>query len=383
MIKNERDKSMKIVKQTNRTILFDVINPEHLDLINLMAGVETTGKSLTDEKVKEIHSHLLVHSFDEFLKKFAPTIYSYFDAESKRMVYTLERPMGIPDQFIKGIVIDKNNGFLKTFMRLIDEKRSSNKPNVSFNYDSMLEMLSPQKTLNDMKRLSKDVNYLAKESLKLESDSPAKLKRLKLLSKKINETESFYNEFPTQIALMIGTIRENLTAIEAAGKKSGGSAVPALPFFDGEGEMKTLTVKQGENVKLLETDDEATKLLVTEIGERYELMEQRRRGVIGMEEDGQETGLEKVSSLMQELAISAFTNKMSSKLAVMQTEKKVELFNKYSALYNTWQKDFIKVAKPIFERLLGVKAFFDAYSPKIKGMSPSLLVTSPAKLEIK
>lgn len=364
MIKNERDKSMKIVKQTNRTILFDVINPERLDLINLMAGVETTGKSLTDEKVKEIHSHLLVHSFDEFLKKFAPTIYSYFDAESKRMVYTLERPMGIPDQFIKGIVIDKNNGFLKTFMRLIDEKRSSNKPNVSFNYDSMLEMLSPQKTLNDMKRLSKDVNYLAKESLKLESDSPAKLKRLKLLSKKINETESFYNEFPTQIALMIGTIRENLTAIEAAGKKSGGSAVPALPLFDGEGEMKTLTVKQGENVKLLETDDEATKLLVTEIGERYELMEQRRRGVIGMEEDGQETGLEKVSSLMQELAISAFTNKMSSKLAVMQTEKKVELFNKYSALYNTWQKDFIKVAKPIFERLLGVKAFFDAYSPR-------------------
>ena len=61
---------MKIIKQTNRTILFDVINPERFDLINLMAGIEPTGKSLTDEKIKEIHSHLLVHSFDEFLKKF-------------------------------------------------------------------------------------------------------------------------------------------------------------------------------------------------------------------------------------------------------------------------------------------------------------------------
>ena len=59
---------MKIIKQTNRTILFDVINPERFDLINLMAGIEPTGKSLTDEKIKEIHSHLLVHSFDEFLK---------------------------------------------------------------------------------------------------------------------------------------------------------------------------------------------------------------------------------------------------------------------------------------------------------------------------
>ena len=149
---------MKIIKQTNRTILFDVINPERFDLINLMAGIEPTGKSLTDEKIKEIHSHLLVHSFDEFLKKFAPTIYSYFDADSKRMVYTLERPMGIPAQFVKEIVINKNNNFLKTFIRLIDEKKSSNKPNVTFNYESMLEMLSPQKTLKDMKRLNKDVN---------------------------------------------------------------------------------------------------------------------------------------------------------------------------------------------------------------------------------
>lgn len=367
---------MKIIKQTNRTILFDVVNPECLDLINLMAGIETTGKSLTDEKIKEIHSHLLVRSFDEFLKKFAPTIYSYFDAESKRMVYTLERPMGIPDQFVKEIVIDKNNSFLKAFMRLIDEKRSSNKPNVSFNYESMLEMLSPQKTLNDMKRLNKDVNYLAHESMKLESDSPAKLKRLKLLSKKINETESFYNEFPTQIALMIGTIRENLVAIEAAGQKSGSSAVPALPYFDGEGEMKTLTVKPGEETPLLETSDKATALLVSEIEERYDLIERRRRGSFDVEEEAQNTGLEKVSSLMQELVVSAFTNRMSNKLAVMETDKKVELFNNYSALYNTWQKDFIKVAKPVFERILGVKAFFDAYTPKIKGMAPSLLVTN-------
>lgn len=366
---------MKIIKQTNRTILFDVINPECLDLINLMAGIETTGKSLTDEKIKEIHSHLLVHSFDEFLRKFAPTIYSYFDAESKRMVYTLERPMGIPNQFVKEIVIDKNNGFLKTFMRLIDEKKSSNKPNVSFNYDSMLEMLSPQKTLNDMKRLNKDVNYLARESMKLESDSPAKLKRLKMLSKKINETESFYNEFPTQIALMIGTVRENLMAIEAAEQKSGGGSVPALPYFDGEGEMKTLTVRTDTQTPLLEMEDKATELLVSEIEERYNLIEQRRRGSLGAEEE-ENTGLEKVSSLMQELVVSAFTNKMSEKLALINTEKKVELFNNYSALYNAWQKDFIKVAKPVFERILGVKAFFDNYTPKIKGMAPSLLVTN-------
>ena len=82
---------MKIIKQTNRTILFDVINPERFDLINLMAGIEPTGKSLTDEKVAEINNALLVNNFDEFLKKFQPTIYSYFDQE-RGMVYELTKP---------------------------------------------------------------------------------------------------------------------------------------------------------------------------------------------------------------------------------------------------------------------------------------------------
>lgn len=134
---------------------------------------------------------------------------------------------------------------------------------------------------------------------------------------------------------MIGTIRENLMAIETAGQKGGGTPAPALPYFDGEGEMKTITFQPGQEMPLLEVDDKATQLLVSEIEERYELIEQRRRAAVGFQEE-KEAGMEKVSSLMQELVVSAFTNKMSSKLAVMETEKKVELFNNYSALYNTW-----------------------------------------------
>lgn len=362
---------MEIIKQTNRTILFDAINPDKMDLLNLMAGVEASDKSLTDEKVKEIHSHLLVKSFDEFLKKFAPTIYSYFDAESKKMVYTLEQPMGIPSQLVKEIVIDRNNQFLKTFIQLIEGKKSSNKTNVSFDYETILNTLSPQKTLKDMKRLKKDINYLAEESLKLEEDSPSKLKKLKQLSRKINETEQFYSEFPSQIALMIGAVKENLTAISAAGESTGGTINPALPYFDGSGEMKTLTFSPDEDSVLKLEAKESTKLLMSELEEHYELLETQRTELAAGA--GEKPA---VSSLMKELVVSAFTDQMSAALSVMETPQKVELYNNYSALYNSWQRDFIKVAKPVFERLLGVKAFFDQYSAKTKEMAPSLLITN-------
>lgn len=362
---------MNIIKQTNRTILFDAVNPDKMDLLNLMAGVDTADKSLTDEKVKEIHSRLLVRSFDEFLEKFAPTIYSYFDGDDSRMVYTLEKPAGIPKQFVKEIVIDKSNQFLKTFIQLIEGKRSSNKTNVSFDYETILNTLSPQKTLKDMKRLNKDVNYLAQESMKLEDDSPAKLKKLKQLSNKINETEQFYGEFPSQIALMIGTVKENLTAISMSKKREGANASPALPYFDGTGELKTLELSKKEDGTLLLEEDEATKLLVTELENHYSLIETKRTTAV--------TGSAAspaVSSLMKELVVSAFTEKMSHALEALEVPQKVELYNNYSALYNTWQRDFIKVAKPVFERLLGVKAYFDQYAAKTKEMEPSLLVTN-------
>lgn len=79
---------MGIIEQTNRTILFDVINPEVFDMFNIMSDVDENSKSLSDEKVAEINNALLVNNFDEFLRKFKPTIYSYYDQE-RGMVYEL------------------------------------------------------------------------------------------------------------------------------------------------------------------------------------------------------------------------------------------------------------------------------------------------------
>lgn len=80
---------MEIIEQTNRTILFEEINPEKLDLITLIG--DTKGiDSLNDDKIKEINEMLLVRSFDEFLDKFAPVVYSFYNANNQKVVYTLK-----------------------------------------------------------------------------------------------------------------------------------------------------------------------------------------------------------------------------------------------------------------------------------------------------
>ena len=54
----------KIIEQTNRTILFEEFNSEKLDLLTLVgSGNNGSISSLDDDKIREIHEHLLVRSY--------------------------------------------------------------------------------------------------------------------------------------------------------------------------------------------------------------------------------------------------------------------------------------------------------------------------------
>ena len=93
---------METITQTNRTLLFAEINPERKNILTLIGDVR--GKSsLDDDKMKEINEELLVSSFDEFLEKTRPVVYSYCDANTGEMKYSLVRPENIPDNCIQAV----------------------------------------------------------------------------------------------------------------------------------------------------------------------------------------------------------------------------------------------------------------------------------------
>jgi hypothetical protein len=99
---------MEIIQQTNRTILFEEINPEKLDLLTMIG--DTKGiDSLDDGKIKEINEKLLVKSFDEFLDKFAPVVYSFYNATNQKVMYTLKKPENLPEEYITEIPVNMSN----------------------------------------------------------------------------------------------------------------------------------------------------------------------------------------------------------------------------------------------------------------------------------
>ncbi len=395
---------MGIIEQTNRTILFDVVNPEVFNMFNIMSDVDENSKSLTDEKVAEINNALLVNNFDEFLKKFQPTIYSYFDQE-RGMVYELTKPAGIPEPLVKKIVIDRNNTFLKMFISIMDNKKASGATNASFNYEKVTEMLAPHKTLKEIKKLKKDIAYLENKNAEFESDSPSKQDAVLKLKSKLDKTKKYYNETASQLTLMLGMIKDNLDTAVRASEKGITEFNPALPVIE---DAEIIALEVSDQPAALLTDkgsaakEESTELANTSKGEvavtaapKKEVISYKDLSISVIEEQynesmqtlyesvGQEYDPESSSaSLSKELIVAAFTDKMPDKLMAMDISDKVELYNKYSAINTLWQKSFIRTAKLLIEKILSVKAFFDQYQPKSPMMRPSLLIVNADMSEI-
>ena len=325
---------MGIIEQTNRTILFDVINPEVFDMFNIMSDVDENSKSLSDEKVAEINNALLVNNFDEFLRKFKPTIYSYFDQE-RGMVYELTKPAGIPEPLVKKIVIDRNNTFLKMFISIMDSKKASGATNASFNYEKVTEMLAPHKTLKEIKKLKKDITYLENKNAEFESDSPAKQDAVLKLKAKLERTKKYYNETSSQLTLMLGMIKDNLDTAVSAAQKGVTEFNPALPVFNENAEIVALGV-QDNPASLLEDKgkgNESTELAnaakgevavtaasekktisykdlsVAVIEEQYNESMQALYESVGQEYDTESSS----ASLSKELIVAAFTDKVPDK----------------------------------------------------------------------
>src|SRR5699024_10150309 len=97
--------------------------------------------------------------------------------------------------------------------------------------------------------------------------------------------------------------------------------------------------------------------------------------VAALEEDYQAVN-ESPSDYVQSLVVRTFCPLPSTYQTVVDVEKEVANYNSYLQFYKDAKDQFIKVVKPLVEKLLGVKMFFDQYKCKTKGMVPTLLVTN-------
>ena len=348
---------MDVIQQTNRTILFEEINPEKLDLITLVG--DTKGlNSLNDDKIKEINENLLVHNFEEFLDKFDPVVYSFFNATTQKVMYTLQKPENIPEDMISEIPINQSNDFLKMLFTLIDTKRSQGIANVDFKFENLLDMISPKKVMDDIRQTRKEIQYTYSQYDALDDEDPSKLDLGDKLNDMFEEASTNYNNIMAMLPLAIEDIKTRLLLGSDEDNSSKESFSLGLLSMGENGELKVLEAPKKEETALVAVDDNANQ------------------GLIKAFEDDYEEVSESKSEYVKSLVVRTFCPLASTMESSIDVDVEVENYNTYLDFYKSSKDDFIKTVKPLIEKILGVKMFFDQYQTKNNGMKPSLLITN-------
>lgn len=347
---------MEVIKQTNRTILFEEINPEKLDLLTIIG--DTKGyDSLNDDKLKEINENLLVKNFDEFLEKFSPTVYSYFNASNQKIMYTLKKPNNLPEDCITEIKLDSNNEFLKMLFTLIDAKKNQGIKNADFKFQNVLDMISPKKVMEDIKQVRKEISYLYNEYEKLEEEDPKKLEFGDKLNAKFEEASLNYNNVLGMLPLAIEDIRTRLLLGQS---QDGASSEPlkiGVLTMEESGQLKIIEAPKPEETEVALIGENSNNSLALIFKDDYESINENPNDYVGS------------------LVVRTFAP-IATIQGEIDVEKEVNNYNTYLEFYKQSKEEFVKAAKPLIEKLLGIKMFFEQYSTKSKGMMPSILIAN-------
>ena len=339
---------MQIIEQTNRTILFEKFNDSKYNILTLIGDVDNL-ESLEDEKVEEINKYLLVSSFDEFIEKFDPCIYSYMDVENRKIAYSLVKNPTIPDNLYTTIHINNENSFIKMLSTLMENRKNIDLKNIDFKYEDILELISPRKIINDIKQTRKEINYLYSKYVELSDDNPKKLDIGDSLNYKFSLASKNYNNVLSMLPLAIEDIKTRLSIGEDKNQISVDNIKLGYLEFSDKGELEFIeNTFEKEKPKLLTNNSQELSLIF-----REDYM----------------TNTENPKEYIADLVSRTFVPITMSNVDI-NIENEVNNYNQYLELYKQSQEDFIKSARSLIEKIIGVKLFFEQYDITQKFMTP-------------
>lgn len=259
---------------------------------------------------------------------------------------------------ITEIPINKSNDFLKMLFTLIDTKRAQGIANVDFKFENLLDMISPKKVMDDIRQTRKEIQYAYSKYEALDDEDPSKLDLGDKLNVMFEEASSNYNNIMAMLPLAIEDIKTRLLLGGEDNKNLNEQFQLGVLSMGENGELKVLEAPKTEETSLIAIDDKANV------------------GLIEAFEDDYDDVNEVKSDYIKSLVVRTFCPLASTMESSIDLDVEVNNYNTYLDFYKSSKDDFIKTVKPLIEKMLGVKMFFDQYKTKSKGMKPSLLVTN-------
>lgn len=346
--------------QTNRTLALDEFNPQMPDILTLI-GDSKAIDSLDDEAISRINDNLLCYSFSEFMDKMKPTVYSFFDANSGSVRYTLKKPESLPDNLITEIPLTEQNDVLKMLMTMVDAKRSQGAKNIDFGFETLLDLISPKKVLDDIRQVRKELQLNYNDYLALPEGSPKRDDIGAKLNNLFEEARANYSNTMALLPLAIEDSEQRLLLGAGEDGPMGQKIAAGVAKFEEDGTLKILEAPK--------VDETALALAVGTNSKQLALL---------LEDDyTASSGEDEPSAYVKALVVRTFSPLSTQISTEVDLKKEVANHNAYLQLYTDSKAEFIKVVKPLIERILGVREFFGQYAVQSKaGMRPSLLLAN-------
>ena len=207
------------MEQTNRTILFEEINPEVENLLEIIGDVK--GKeSLEDEIIKRIEKELVIDSYEDALKKFKPEISLVIDTES-----CFESSYKVEKQEETIISLSNENSILGQLLLLIQRKKE--KVCTVENLSSILSHIIIEKEYREFQELRREL-FSASVKKKTEAEKVM---------------EQFIQKYDNSLFLLLVFMKEAAVVMQNHADHSTGL------ILGDEEKMQLIPLAVAENVK--------------------------------------------------------------------------------------------------------------------------------------
>lgn len=320
------------MEQTNRTMLFEQINPDKCDLLTMITESEIK-QSLTDEDLIEIHRELEISSFQQFVEKFDPTVHMLLDTDNCTVKFSRNH-LGPKEEKIS---IHSKDSLFQMILYIMESKKR--KKYILTGFCDLLENMIPKESAENfiqsrnqimlnIKKRSKQVTIYQKE--------------------KVQQLMKQYDDGLFLLMTFIQNIHDMLD-------NDGMQNVLDKAILSDDSQMQVQVIKRADRYKHVPTD----------IGEnQLKVYKQCIQDCIASLK-------EKNALVHTQLMEDCFL------LPIWLKEKNYhivqERYELYSQLYKNVLQQFWIVAKPIIETTLGIKEFFEQYK-HAEGMEPRIVV---------
>ena len=370
-----------MAERTYRSILFEEFDSNKPSLYSILSIASNPASETVYKDVKE---KLSVHSFREFLEKFAPTVYEKHElaAGGKGIVVTYSTensPGAIPLNIV-------DNGYYKMLLNLYRSKENSGQSNLEFNYDELFEQLKPTQEVESAKNLRAQLQAAQDKYYECLDKGESTDEAYGTFKKCMKRVRSQYGKSAINLLpLAMADLDKKIEAADLLLAKNIGQdenevkqlASGYTAYFEEDG---TLGVREIETPKNEKNESQSTgserKLLSAIIEQDY-----------NRQVDSQ-------SDFVRDLVVSTYapvttSENLSGTVAMslaevrQQREFNLEKKHAYEQTYQGAKESFIQAMTETVQKLLGVQALFDHATTDGKLVDEIIIANCSAGLLVK